>query len=501
LLSGVPGVARVDVQGRGIGELHIDIDSGKLRAQHLSMADVVRAVSNAANITALGRLADHYKLFLLLANNQPGSVTALRNVVVRAGPGGVVRVGDIASVKRGVEPQWIRTGADGHPAILMQVFQQPSANSVKMVDAVKARLAAYRPQMPKGVKIAAWYDQTQLVRESAGSVRDAILIGIGLAALVLFAFLRNARVIVIALLVVPGTLAITTLLLKVFGMSFNMMTLGGMAAAVGLLIDDVVVMVEHIMRRVREMTGAVHTRIAFAAREFTRPQTGSSLATIVIFLPLAFLTGVTGAFFKALALTMASALVISYLLTLIAVPLLAQWLIDERHAKEHVPTRVWKRFIALYENVLLRVLEWPVLLLLGLVPLVLVGVFAFKSVGTGFMPKMDEGGFVLDYLSEPGTSLAETSRLLEKVDAILRANPYVDTWSLRTGLQLGGGLTEANRGDFFVRLKDGARPSTAVVMERIRERVAAKVPGLDVDVAQLLEDMIGDLTAVPQPIA
>ncbi|HEX7325768.1 MAG TPA: efflux RND transporter permease subunit [Rhodanobacteraceae bacterium] len=501
LLSGVKGVAYVDVQGRGIGELHVDIDPAKLRAQHLTMADVVHAVSQAADISALGRLSDHYKLFLLLADNQPTSIAALRDVVVRAGPHGVVRVGDIASVKRGIKPQWIITTADGKPAILMQVFQQPSANSLAMVNAVKARIAGYRSQMPKGVKIATWYDQTQLVRESASSVRDAILIGIVLAALVLFVFLRNARVIVIALLVVPGTLAITTLLLKVLGMSFNMMTLGGMAAAVGLLIDDVVVMTEHIMRRVRDLTGPVRQRIAHAAREFARPQTGSSLATIVIFLPLAFLTGVTGAFFKALSLTMASALVISYLLTLIVVPLLAQWLINERHAAEHAPTRLWRRFMHFYESVLLRTLEWPALLLLGVVPLIAVGFIAYHAVGTGFLPKMDEGGFTLDYLAQPGTSLKETNRLLEKVGAILAANPYVDTWSRRTGLQLGGGLTEANTGDFFVRLKNGARPSTSVVMEHIRAEVAAQVPGLDVDVAQLLQDMIGDLTAVPQPIA
>ncbi|MBS0383698.1 MAG: efflux RND transporter permease subunit [Proteobacteria bacterium] len=501
LLSGVTGVANVDVQGRGIGELHVEVDPAKLRAQQLSMADVVQAVSNAADISALGRMADHYKLFLVLANNQPASIKALEDVVVRAGPRGVVRVGDIATVKRGVKPEWVMTGADGQPAILVQVFQQPAANSIAMVDAVKARLADYVPQMPKGVKIAAWYDQTQLVRESAGSVRDAILIGIVLAGLVLFVFLRNTRVILIALLVVPATLAITVLLLKILHMSFNMMTLGGMAAAVGLLIDDVVVMTEHIMRRVTGTGGNVRHRIASAAREFTRPQTGSSLATIVIFLPLAFLTGVTGAFFKALSLTMASALIISYLLTLIVVPLLAQWLIGEKHAAQRPTTRLWQRLMRLYESVLLRVLEWPSLLLLGLIPLLLLGFFAYRSVGSGFMPKMDEGGFTLDYRSDPGTSLAETNRLLQKVDVILAADPWVDTWSRRTGLQLGGGLTEANTGDLFVRLKNGSRPSTEVVMEHIREQVAAQVPGLDVDVSQLLEDMIGDLTAVPQPIA
>ncbi|HEX5961235.1 MAG TPA: efflux RND transporter permease subunit [Rhodanobacteraceae bacterium] len=500
LLSGVPGVARVGVQGGAVGEFHVDIDPARLRAQDLTVQDVVTAVSQAADISALGRLADHYKLFLLLANNQPSDVRALRDVVVRAGPGGVVRVGDIATVRMGSKPQWVRVVADGRPAVLLQVFQQPSANSIQMADAVKARLAAYAPQIPKGVAMATWYDQTQLVKGAAGSVRDAILIGIGLAGLVLFVFLRNTRVIVIAMLVVPATLAITVLLLKVLGMSFNMMTLGGMAAAVGLLIDDVVVMLEHIMRRIGAESGHVRERVMRAAREFARPQAGSSSATIIIFLPLAFLSGVTGAFFKALSLTMASALVISYLLTYIVVPLLAERLIDERHARPQLPTRLGRGLTRYYEDVLLRVLEWPVLLLVGVIPLVVVGFIAWKSVGSGFMPKIDEGGFTLDYIAPPGTSLEETNRLLEEVGAILHANPHVDTWSRRTGLQLGGGLTEANTGDFFVRLKDGARPPTSLVMERIRERIEARVPGLDVDVSQLTEDLIGDLTEVPQPI-
>ena len=500
LLSGVNGVARVNVQGGAISEYHVDVDAAKLRAQGLAMDDVVRAVGRAADISALGRLADHYKLFLILADNQPTSLSALRDIVLRANAHGVVKIGDVAQVKLGEQPQWVRVNADGQPAVLMQVYQQPAANSVQMVSDVKARLDGYRSQLPKGVKIATWYDQTQLVRGAASSVRDAILIGIVLAGLVLFVFLRNTRVIFIAMLVVPATLAITVLLLSVLHMSFNMMTLGGMAAAVGLIIDDVIVMLEHIMRRLRDASGHVHERIANAAREFTRPLTGSSLATIVIFLPLAFLTGVTGAFFKALSLTMASALVISYLLAWIAVPLLAGRFIDERHAQERAPSRLAQRTLHGYERTLQRVLRKPALLLIGIIPLLLLGFIAYRSVGTGFMPHMDEGGFILDYIAQPGTSLQETNRLLDKVETIIRANPYVDTYSRRTGLQLGGGLTEANTGDFFIRLKNGHRPPIDDVMDEIRTKVEAQVPGLDIDLAQLMEDLIGDLTEVPEPI-
>ncbi|WP_426701604.1 efflux RND transporter permease subunit [Rhodanobacter sp. Col0626] len=500
LLSGINGVAHVDVQGGEVAEFHADVDPGKLRALNLALDDVAKAVGHAATIQAMGRVSDHYKLYLLLADNQPKTAAALRDIVLRAGPTGVVRLGDVAAVSLDHVPQWIRVNADGQNAVLLQVYQQPDGNSVQIANDVKQRLADYAPQMPAGVRIANWYDQTQLLTRAASSVRDAILIGIVLAGLVLFVFLRNTRVILVALLVVPAVLAITVLLLSVLGMSFNMMTLGGMAAAVGLIIDDVIVMLEHIMRRLQQGAGEVHERVAGAAWEFTRPLTGSSAATVVIFLPLAFLSGVTGAFFKALSLTMASALIISWLLTWIAVPLLAERLLDGRHLAEHPPGRFTRRMMQGYQNILQRWLKKPLLVLLLIVPLLLVGGFAYTRVGTGFMPSMDEGGFILDYLSRPGTSLEETDRLLRQVETIIRANPYVDTYSRRTGLQLGGGLTEANQGDFFVRLKSGSRPDTEQVMEQVRVRVEQNVPGLDIELSQLMEDLIGDLVAVPQPI-
>jgi multidrug efflux pump subunit AcrB len=197
---------------------------------------------------------------------------------------------------------------------------------------------------------------------------------------------------------------------------------------------------------------------------------------------------------------MASALVISYLLTWVAVPLLAERLLDRRQLREHVPGRFALRMMQGYQDLLQRWLKRPLLALLLVVPLLLAGGFAYTRVGTGFMPHMDEGGFILDYLSRPGTSLEETDRLLKQVETIIRANPYVDTYSRRTGLQLGGGLTEANQGDFFVRLKSGARPGTEQVMEQVRAQVEQHVPGLDIELSQLMEDLIGDLVAVPEPI-
>lgn len=500
LLTGIPGVARVQVQGGEIAEYHVDVDLEKLRADGLSMADVVRAVNQAATLQALGRLEDHYKLYLILADNQPDDVAALERIVVRAGPGGVVTVGDVARVTRSAMPQWVRVNADGQDAVLLSIYQQPDANSVELARAVKARLAGYAPHMPKDVQVANWYDQTQLVIGAAGAVRDAIVVGVLLAGLVLFGFLRNARVILIALLEVPAVVAVTVLLLHVTGQSFNMMTLGGMAAAVGLIIDDVIVMLEHLMRRLREGAGPIPQRVPAAAWEFSRPLAGSSAATIVIFVPLAFLTGVAGAFFKALALTMAAGLLISFALTWAVVPILAEWLLDERHAQEPSPTRVGAWLRRRYEGELDKLLRRPWLLLAGVLPLLALGGFAYTRVGSGFMPQMDEGGFILDYRAAPGTSLSETNRLLNQVEALIRADPDVATYSRRTGTQLGGGITEANEGDFFIRLKSGPRQPIEQVMARLRHEVETQVPGLQIELAQLMEDLIGDLVAVPQPI-
>ena len=500
LLSSVTGVARIQVTGGAQQEYQVTADPARLMAYGLTLGDVAQALSAANVVTAVGRLEDHYKLYLAIADTRLRTLRQIGDTVVKSGSNGLVRLEDIATVSDGMVPQWIRVNADGRPAVLFNIYQQPGSNSVQIARDVEAKLAAYRPQLPPGVKLANWYDQSVLVMDSAASVRDAILIGTGLAVLVLFAFLRNIKITLIAAIVVPTVLAATVVLLYVLGMSFNIMTLGGMAAAVGLIIDDAIVMIEHIVRRLRGAPAEHHGRVMTAAMEFIRPLTGSSASTIVIFLPLAFLTGVTGAFFKALSLTMASGLIISYFVTCLAVPLLADHFLNEADANQKEGGRLTDWMHRRYEILMRHILARPVLVLLLVLPLLGAGMVAFNRIGSGFMPAMDEGGFILDYRAEPGTSLTETDRLLLQIEAIIKANPYVDTYSRRTGTQLGGGLTESNAGDFFIRLKAGTRPSIVAVMDDIRTQAEQSVPGLSIELAQLMEDVIGDLTSVPQPI-
>ena len=374
----------------------IEIDPEKLAAYGLTFSDVATAVSASNVLQAVGRLEDHYKLYLLLSDTRIRSLKTIEETVLRSGSNGLVRLDDIARIYPTMAPQWLRVTADGHDAVLVQVYQQPGGNTVKIVDGVKQRLDSYHDKLPKGVSIANWYDQSQLISESATSVRDAIAIGVGLAAVVLLVFLRSVKITLVAILIVPAVLATTILLLNVLHMSFNIMTLGGMAAAVGLIIDDAIVMIEHIIRRLRQRSQAITLTIREAAIEFTPPLIGSSAATIVIFAPLTFLSGVTGAFFKALSLTMASSLFISFLLAWLAVPLLAEHLLNKKDAEKEDVGVLFNRLLETYQRLMQRLMKTPWLILLGIVPLLVVGSIAYKQVGSGFMLHMDEGGFILD---------------------------------------------------------------------------------------------------------
>ena len=493
-LQTVAGVASVEVLGGDQEEYRVTVDPAQLAAHRLTV-ESVRAALEASNVvSAVGRLEDEYKLYLLVAGAQMRDIADVGDAVLKGGTGGVVRLKDIATVSKSTVPQWIRVSADGEPAVIVQVYQQPSGSTVQIAGDIRASLTNISAKLPPDVRLSNWYDQSELILAATNSVRDAVLIGVLLAAFVLWIFLRNARVTLVAIVMVPAVLAAATLLLRVFGMSFNLMTLGGMAAAVGLVIDDAIVVIEHIVRRRQEG----ERDVLAAAREFTRPLVGSSASTIIVFAPLAFLSGVTGAFFRALSLTMAAALVLSFLIAWLVIPILADRLLE--NGMEEKPDRITAWLFRHYESWMHRLLARPGLVVVGLLVLSGVGYVAFHQTGSGFMPATDEGGFILDYLAPPGTSLEETDRLLVQVEDILQQYPWVQTYSRRTGIQLGGGITEANEGDYFIRLKPGSRPGIETVMDDIRSQIEAEVPGLSVEMAQLMEDLIGDLTAVPQPI-
>ena len=499
LLSTIGGIAKVTTIGGAAGEYRIEADPARLAAAGLSLADISQALAAANVLQASGRIEDRGKLLLVFTDARLTEPRQIEDVVVKASGGAVIRVRDVAVVRAAGAPQWVRVSADGRDAVSVQIYQQPGGNTVQIVKQVAAVFAKARARGPADMKVSNWYDQSELITGSAGGLGDAIVIGVVLAALVLLVFLRDWKITLAAVVAVPAVLAATTLLLDLIGQSFNIMTLGGMAAAIGLIIDDAIVMIEHIERRLAQATDRGGEAVQRAAAEFLRPLFSSSAATTVIFLPLAFLTGVTGAFFKALSLTMAISLFLSFLTAWWLVPVLVERLIRTRdgHVAQLNPAG---RMMSRYHRWLQAAVGRPWIAMAGVAGLALVGTLAFLSVGTGFMPKMDEGGFILDYVAPPSMSLTETDRLVRQIEGVITSTPDVLTYSRRTGLQLGGGLTEANTGDFFIRLKPRGRRPIAKVMDEVATRVQAEVPGVEIETAQLMEDLIGDLTAVPQPI-
>ena len=504
-LNRTAGVSMVTVQGGKIPEYHIVPDMARMQSSGVTISGLSTAVNASNVIDSPGLYEANHQLFLGLVGAQVHNAHELSQLVVKTTPNGApVRVADVANVVEAAMPVYTVVTADGKQAVLLNITRQPNSNTVAVASAVSAEVAQLRKKLPPGVRLEPYYDQSELVRESIGSVRDAILIGLVLACVILFLFLRDWSSSLIAGLVIPVTIAVAVVFLKIIGQSFNLMTLGGLAASIGLVIDDAIVVVENIVLHRDSGENRVQA-VRMALAEVTRPLIGSTITPVVVFLPLIAVTGVTGSFFRALAVTMTAALLTSLLLALTWTPALSMALLRDRsvdETKDDAETgRVIGRMLHWHERVLGWSLARP--LMLALFCMLLVGGtwFGYKQLGSDLLPAMDEGGFVLDYIMPAGSSLTETDRVLAHVERILRNTPEVETTSRRTGLQMGlAAVTEANTGDITVKLKSRRDRGIDEVMQDVRQQIRKTEPELDVEFTQVLQDMVGDLSNAPEPI-
>jgi CzcA family heavy metal efflux pump len=498
-LNRVNGVSTVVLQGGSVPEFQIEPDPAKLQQAQVTVPAILDAVSKSNMIDSPGLIENDHELSLTLVTGQTRDPSQISNIVVRTTDRGTpIRVGDVASVKPSVMPVYTIVTANGKPAVLLNILRQPDSNTVTVADDARREWNEIRKTLPPGVEVQTFYDQSQLVRDSIASVRDAILIGLVLAAIILVLFLRDWGSSLVAGLVIPATIAITLIFLRVLGQGFNLMTLGGLAAAVGLVIDDAIVVVENIVLH-RDSGQSRGEAIRSALREIRVPLVGSTITPIVVFLPLISITGVTGTFFRALAITVATALVTSLALALTWTPTLSHYLL--RSSRPSEGGRWMSRLRRVYGRSLRFTLDHPFLLGAGCIALIAASYLCYQALGTDLLPAMDEGGFVLDYLMPAGSSLDDTNKVLLGVEKILRSTPEVTSTSRRTGLQLGlAQVTEANNGDFTVRLKPPPRRSIDEIISGVRAKVNEQYPQLDVEFVQLLQDMIGDLTSSPEPM-
>jgi multidrug efflux pump subunit AcrB len=531
-LNRLDGVARVLVQGGQEPEFHIVPDPAKLLQASVTVPDLLEAVRRTNLIDSPGLLERNHQLYLGLISGQVRDPQQIATTVIKTTAGGVpVRVGDVAKVEPAVRPLYTIVTANGKPAVLLSINRQPESNSVQVAEEVHAEVESLRKSLPPAVEIHPYYDQSEIVSESIASVRDAIIIGLILASIILVIFLRDWGTSIVAGLVIPVTIAVTFIALKLMGESFNLMTLGGLAAAVGLVIDNAIVVVENIVLH-RDAGQTRLQAIHSALGEITTPLIGSTITPIVVFLPLISITGVTGTFFRALAVTMSVALLTSLALALTWTPALSQFLIkgssgkssgissDNEEALDEVSLEsevesirrrmeaeeaslsgFFRKVINFHERWLRRALERPRWLAGFSLALMVLAYVCYQFSGSGLLPEMDEGGFILDYIMPAGSSLAETNRVVRHVEQILHDTPEVENTSRRTGLQLGlAAVTEANTGDISVKLKSSRSRAIDDVIADVRAKIRTEEPAIDVEFVQVLQDMISDLTGEPQPI-
>jgi CzcA family heavy metal efflux pump len=519
-LNRLGGVATVVVQGGRVPEFQVTPEPARLLAAGITVQDILDAIRRTNLIDSPGLIQHDHQLVLGLISGQVRTPEQIGQIVVKTTAVGVpIRLGDIASVTPSVAPTYTIVTANGKPAVLLNVNRQPESNTLDVANEVHALIQQLTPGLPLGVHLEPFYDQSTIVHDSIASVRDAVLIGILLSSVILVLFLRDWGTSLVAGLVIPVTLLITFIVLKATGQSFNLMTLGGLAAAVGLVIDDAIVVLENIVLH-RDAGQDRFQAIQSALHELTVPLIGSTITPIVVFLPLVSITGVTGSFFRALAITMTVSLFTSLLLALSWTPTLSLYLVRRKDtaarvtspsegpdmaallaAEEAHLSGFFGRIVDFYVRTMQSVLKRPWTLAASSLVIVVLSFVCFKLLGTDLLPRMDEGGFILDYFTPPGSSLEESNRILLRLEEILHSKKEVENTSRRTGLQLGpAAVTEANNGDFTVKLKRDRDRGIDEVIADVRSEIEESEPGTKVEFIQLLQDMIGDLTSQPEPV-
>ena len=502
----IPGVARVDLVGGRAPEFHVVVDPLRLQAAGLGLSQVSDAIARNTRLAPTGMHEENHTLYLSVVDARPQSADDIGAIVVAMAQGVPVRVRDIARVEPGEEPVFNIVTAEGVNAVLLNIRSQPDGSTLDIAQQLHEDIAALGRELPPDMKLALFYDQSLIVRDSVRSVWEAVLFGLVLSVLIIFAFLRAWRTTLVATMVIPVTILITLVVMRAAGLTFNLMTLGGIAAAVGLVIDDAIVVVEAIHAKM--MTGLDRVQaVQTAMAEILRPLVGSTLTPVVVFIPLAFLDGITGVFFRALALTMVTSLLTSLVLAVSFTPALMQLLIRATHREGGEPVSshrdegpILRRVASVYEAALRAALRWWGVALAACAAAALAGVFVYGQLETEFLPPMDEGGFVIDYRTPPGTSLSETNRQLLQAEAVLRRTPEVESYSRRTGARLALAIAEPNTGDFLVKLRPDRKRATDEVISELRANFTRTLPGVEWDFPGILSDLIGDLMWAPKPI-
>ncbi len=498
-LSQIEGVSSVGIIGGKTKEYWIELNQLKMSTFSIT-PEIIRDMLNQNHfITSNGFLSDYKRLYLNITDAGLYNLTDIENVVLRNDGKRIIKLSDVADINVRERTEYTRINANGRQGLLVALLKQPGANLIKLSENVASRKKELEKILPPDVHVSLYYDQADFVNKAIKSVNDSLWLGLLLAILVAILFLRSFRASATILVTIPVTLLLTIIVLYSIGYTLNIMTFGAIAAAIGLIIDDAVVVMEQIHRTHEEFPDRPSNQLVHQAVKYLMPSmVGSSISTIVIFLPFMLLGGVAGAYFNVLTNTMIITLVCSFFVTWIGLPVIYLWISNIRSLfPEKKKTDIRKTKTRNWVSFFLRRPAFSILFILFLLLSIL---YILPRLETGFLPEMDEGSIVLDYKAPPGTSLEETDRILVEVEKIIVKIPEVATYSRRTGAQMGFFITEPNDGDYLIQLKDDRKRTTVEVIDDIRTRIEATQPALQIDFGQVIGDMLGDLMASVQPI-
>ena len=498
-LSQVSGVSEIRVIGGKTKEYWLVLNKSKMSELALT-PDMINTALAATNfVKSEGYVSDYKMLYLTVTDATVTNKQQLEDLVISNNRKRVIQLKDVATVQIQEGIEYTKINANGHDGVLIAVVKQPNTNLIDLSNDMAKKVAQLKKLLPEGVTIKPYYIQADFVNESVKSVTDSVWIGLALAIIVAIIFLRSIKASSVILITIPVTLFLTLIVLYTWGYTFNIMTLGAIAAAIGLIIDDAIVVVEQIHRTHEEHPEQPTRHLLKKAIDYLFPaMVGSSISTIVIFIPFLLMTGVAGAYFKVMTNTMIITLVCSFFVTWIGLPVIYLMLTRNEHShkedvkqEEHgVKKQKWVSFFILRPYV-------SIIIVLALIAVI---VFVPSALKTGFLPDMDEGSIVLDYNSPAGTSLEETDRMLREVEKIIVSEPEVEAYSRRTGTQMGFFITEPNRGDYLIQLKKHRDRTTDDVISDLRKKINSTQPALTIDFGQVIGDMLGDLMESTQPV-
>lgn len=495
-LASIPGVYNIEVMGGHQREFWVNLDPQKVTARHLDHQKIEDALKQSNTLKYVGRLNESNKLYLNIIDNRLVKISDIEQTIIGWEGSTPVYLSDVADVEPSVKETFIACESDQKPAVLITVIKQPGTNAVSIMKEVDKRLENLQSVLPHSVTVKKWYDMTDFIRRSVSSVFDAILLGAMLTILILFLFLGRFRITLVTAVIIPVALLISFIFIKLSGMNLNLMSLGGLAAAIGILVDNAIVVVENIERYLEEGYPKKKA-ILVATNEIIVPLLGATLTTLVVFVPLVFLTGVPGIFFKALASTLALAIFVSMLLAMFLTPSLAAVFVS---GKKKSPGKIMPYIVRLQQFLLKGLFKFPLINIAVIVGLIYMIIFSFQRIPSGFLPEWDEGTIVLDYVAPPGSSIESTKGMLRTISDHIVEIPEVEVYSLRTGRSLAHPRTHANDGDFVINLKKGHKRSSFEIMDELRDLIAAKEPRLEPELFQVLPDRLNDLSGEIAPV-